>query len=74
MRKLLSVSNLFLTLFISLGILAVLLQIACNVIDRGDLSAMIGTWGIRSANIFGALLGVCSYILAQLARRKGKAT
>lgn len=68
MQRLLNVSNLFLILFMSLGILAVLLQIVCIIIGWGDLSTVIGTWGIRGANIFGALLGVCSYILAQLAK------
>ena len=68
MQRLLNVSNLFLILFMILGILAVLLQIVCIIIGWGDLSTVIGTWGIRGANIFGALLGVCSYILAQFAK------
>ncbi len=72
MRKLLDVSNLFLSLFIGLGILSVLLQMVCILMGRGDVSSVIGTWGIRSANIFGALLAISSYLFAQFTRGKKK--
>lgn len=70
MQKFQSIASIFLWLFIGLGILTVLAQIICLFIGNGSVSETIGTYGIRVANIFGALLGISSFILAQMSKRK----
>lgn len=70
MRKLMNVATLVLTVFIALGMLSVLTQMVCILIGNSALSALIGTWGVRLAGLFGAILSICSYLYSWRARKR----